>query len=575
MNKTLSVNIGGIVFHIEELAYDKLNRYLESIKGYFTTSDGRDEIMQDIEGRLGEMFQERLTAGKQVIIEADVEHVITLMGKPEQFAGAADENAASAEDAASSGRERRSHRRLYRDPDDRVVGGVCSGFSHYLGIDPIWLRLAFAVAFFAFGSGLLLYIILMIIMPKAKTTAEKLEMKGEKVNLSNIARSVEEEMGAGKSSIESSVTKSGSANFFDTIGELIMGALRLIGKIIAGFFAFIGFIILIAFAVVFLAVLGVGTVTVPFFITDMVMEPWQQMFALLGGFLLIGIPMLMIVYKAIKMLFKVKSENRALNWIAMALWIVGLGLSIIVGSSVGSEFRTKETDRTELQISQPVSDTLNLNVADHGDTRFDWHIGDDDDNTIPFSSSVNEDSVWIRNVRLDIVKSNSDQFELTQIVSSRGENRRQAFDNARKVNYFITQDESSILFDESFLLEKGAKFRRQKVQLILRVPEGKSVYLSEEMESIIYDVKNVTNTYDGEMGGRTWTMTPQGLECIGCGLPDDNRRVKKEEVRIRINDKGVTVDGADPESDSTIVIDGEDVNISIDDNEVKIDARKK
>jgi phage shock protein PspC (stress-responsive transcriptional regulator) len=573
MNKTLSVNIGGIVFHIEELAYEKLNRYLESIKGYFTTSDGRDEIMQDIEARLGEMFQERLTPGKQVIIEADVDHVIQLMGKPEQFASAADGTGSSFDEASASGSERRSHRRLYRDPDDRVVGGVCSGFSHYLGLDPIWLRLIFAIAFFAFGSGILLYFILMIIMPKARTTAEKLEMKGEKVNITNIRRSVEEEMGAVKTKFEGSGAKSGIANFFDTLGELIKGAIRLAGKIIAGFFAVIGFIILIAFAVAFLAVLGVGTVTVPFFITDMVMEPWQQMFALIGGFLVIGIPVLMIIYKAVKVLFKIKSENRALNWTAMALWVVGLGLSIIVGSSVGSEFRTRETDRTELEISQPVSDTLNLTVADYGNSRFDWHIGDDDDNTFPFSSSVNEDSVWIRNVRLDVVRSNSGQFELTQIVSSRGENRRQAFENARKVNYSISQDENSIAFDESFLLDKGAKFRGQKVQLILRVPEGKSVVLTEEMEDIIYDIKNVTNTYDGDMVGRTWTMTADGLECIGCGLPDNNRRVKKEEVRIRINDQGVKVDGADP--DSTIVIDGEDVNISIGDDGVKIDARKK
>ncbi len=575
MNKTLSVNIGGIVFHIEELAYDKLNRYLESIKGCFTTSDGRDEIMQDIEARLGEMFQERLTPGKQVIIDSDVEHVIQLMGKPEQFAAAADENSASSEGPSMSSSERKSHRRLYRDSDDRVIGGVCSGFSHYLGLDPIWLRLAFAVAFFAFGSGLLLYIILMIIMPKARTTAEKLEMKGEKVNISNIRKSVEEEMGAVKSRIETSGAKSGIANFFDSIGELIIGALRLIGKIIAGFFAVIGFIILIAFAVAFLAILGVGTVTVPFFITDMVMEPWQQMFALIGGFLVIGIPVIMIIYKAVKVLFKIKTENRALNWTAMALWIVGLGLSIIVGSSVGSEFRAKETDRTELQISQPVSDTLNLKVADYGDTRFDWHVGDDDNNTFPFSSSVNEDSVWIRNVRLDIVKSNSGQFELTQIVSSRGENRRQAFDNARKVNYSITQDDNSISFDESFLLDKGAKFRGQKVQLVLRVPEGKSVVLTEEMVDIIYDIKNVTNTYDGDMVGRTWTMTTEGLDCIGCGLPDRNRSVKREEVRIRINDQGVRVDGADANSDSSIVIDGEDVSISIDDSGVRIDAKKK
>ena len=197
MNKTLSVNIGGIVFHIEELAYDKLNRYLDAIKGYFTTSDGRDEIIQDIEGRIGEMFQERISVGKQVIVESDVDQIIDLMGRPEQFAGMHEESSTSEAQYTTS--DRKAYRRLYRDPDDRVIGGVCSGLGHYLGLDPVWLRVAFAVSFFVFGTGLLLYIILMIVMPKAITTAEKLEMKGEKVNISNIRKSVEEEISSIKS----------------------------------------------------------------------------------------------------------------------------------------------------------------------------------------------------------------------------------------------------------------------------------------------------------------------------------------------------------------------------------------
>lgn len=575
MNKTLSVNIGGIVFHIEEHAYEKLNRYLDAIRGYFTTSDGRDEIMQDIEGRLGEMFQERISPGKQVIVEADVDHVINIMGKPEQFAAASAETS-SEEEAGSTYQERRNYRRLYRDPDDRVIGGVCSGISHYLGIDPIWLRAIFAISFFIFGSGLLLYFILMIIMPKARTTAEKLEMKGEKVNISNIRRSVEEEMGAIKSNVESSRAKAGVAGFFDMLGEFLVGALRLLGKIIAAFFVVIGVIILIAFFIAFLTVLGVGSATVPFFITDLVMEPWQQMFAIAGGFLLIGIPVIMIIYKAIKVLFNIKTESKALNWTALALWIVGLGMSIVVGSSVAGEFRTRESERSELEILPTTSDTLRLDVADYGDERFGWYIGDDHEGNVSWSTTSEHDSIWIRNVRLDIIKSSSDKVELTQITSARGSNRKDAYQNAKKIFYSFTQNDSMIEFDESFLLEKGSKFRGQKVQLILKIPVGKSVYLTEEMVDIIYDIKNVTNTYDGDMVGKTWTMTEAGLECVGCGLPDRNRRRgKKEEVSIRINEKGVKVEGTDIDKDSTIVIDGKDVNISIEDDAIKIDARKK
>src|SRR5688572_8253119 len=160
MNKTLSVNIGGVVFHIEEQAYDRLNKYLEAIKKHFTTSDGRDEIIQDIEGRIAEMLQERINVGKQVILDADVDHVINIMGRPEQFSDTPEEAETMTAAAEMSSRERRSYRKLYRDPDDRWISGVCSGFAHYVGIDPIWLRLAFLISIFVFGTGILIYIIL-------------------------------------------------------------------------------------------------------------------------------------------------------------------------------------------------------------------------------------------------------------------------------------------------------------------------------------------------------------------------------------------------------------------------------
>ena len=128
MNKTVTVNIGGMVFHIEEQAYDQLKKYLEAIRGYFTSSDGRDEIIQDIESRVAEMFTERIGSNRQVVIASDVEHVINTMGRPEQVAGADEENADSNSSSGIGGAtsESRGYRRLYRDPDDKVIGGVIS-----------------------------------------------------------------------------------------------------------------------------------------------------------------------------------------------------------------------------------------------------------------------------------------------------------------------------------------------------------------------------------------------------------------------------------------------------------------
>ena len=148
------MNLSGIIFHIEEDAYDMLNKYLSTIKGYFKDSDGRDEIMSDIESRIAEMLQEKVNKTKQAVLMSDVESVISVMGKPEDFAGEneSSENKQSASSENNTYSPNTTRRRVFRDPDDKVLGGVCSGISSYFDFDPIWLRAAFAISFFVFGT---------------------------------------------------------------------------------------------------------------------------------------------------------------------------------------------------------------------------------------------------------------------------------------------------------------------------------------------------------------------------------------------------------------------------------------
>ncbi|MEP7171367.1 MAG: PspC domain-containing protein, partial [Bacteroidota bacterium] len=294
MNKTLTVNIGGMVFHIEEHAYEKMRRYLDAIKGYFTTSEGRDEIIQDVESRIAEMFSERVRDSKQVIVEEDVEHVISVMGRPEQFAG--DEAGAEAGERtfAANISEKRSYRKIYRDPDDKVIAGVCAGLAHRLGIDPIWLRIA-ALVTFTFGS-FFVYIILALILPYATTTAQKLEMHGEDVTVSNIRKAVEE---------PSQKKESVVSRFFDTLGDLIKGILKILVYIIGAFFAVIGLIVLFALFVALFAVMGVGGISIPLFISDLFLTPGQQFWSMTAIFLIIGIPVIMLIYAGIRILFRI------------------------------------------------------------------------------------------------------------------------------------------------------------------------------------------------------------------------------------------------------------------------------
>lgn len=185
MKKTFSVNLGKRVYNVDEDAYLRLKEYLDRIEGYFSDQKEREDILNDIEMRISELFTEKLNPAGQVITLRDVEEVIKVMGDPREISGSDEHTGASQE--RSSG-----PRRMYRDPDDRVIGGVCSGLGAYLGLDPVIVRILF-ILFLIFGIGFLVYLILWIAVPEARTTAQKLEMRGDTVNASNIGRFVKDE----------------------------------------------------------------------------------------------------------------------------------------------------------------------------------------------------------------------------------------------------------------------------------------------------------------------------------------------------------------------------------------------
>jgi len=192
MKKTYSVNLGNRVYNIDDDAYLRLKDYLDRIESHFSDQKEREDIINDIEMRISELFNERLGSVRQVITLKDVEETIKIMGDPHEISG--DEEQASASRERSYG-----PRRLYRDPDDRMIGGVCSGLGAYLGLDPVIVRILF-ILFLIFGIGFLVYIILWIVVPEARTTAQKLEMRGDPVNVSNIGRFMSDEFESVKKS---------------------------------------------------------------------------------------------------------------------------------------------------------------------------------------------------------------------------------------------------------------------------------------------------------------------------------------------------------------------------------------
>lgn len=200
MQQTISINLAGLVFHIEKDAFDELQSYLDQIKQYLANNESKEEIIQDIESRIAEIFQERLSSRKEALTMEDIQAVKTALGEPETFQGASEHQPGENQDEGKQEETYTRKGQVHRDIDNRVIGGVCSGIGQYYNIDPLWLRLGFVLAVLLSGSGILLYIILWIIIPAAKTPVQKMEMRGERVTVSNIERSFAGESSSKKSS---------------------------------------------------------------------------------------------------------------------------------------------------------------------------------------------------------------------------------------------------------------------------------------------------------------------------------------------------------------------------------------
>ncbi|MBN2890980.1 MAG: PspC domain-containing protein, partial [Bacteroidales bacterium] len=250
MKKTFTINISGTVFYIEEDAYEVLQKYLINLKNHFGSSEEGKEILSDIEARIAEIFTEKSSDDKKVVTLDWVNEVIETMGTPEDFA----EEEGEEEPAVTS--ESKRKRRLYRGPDSRVLGGVCGGLGAYFNMDPVVLRIIFAILFFVtFPAAMIAYIILWIAVPKAVTTTQRLEMRGQEATVKNIEKSIKEEVKEVKESykrFKESDTYSKGKKSVEGAGDVFYNVLKVILKIfviivgvvliLSGFFGILGLI---------------------------------------------------------------------------------------------------------------------------------------------------------------------------------------------------------------------------------------------------------------------------------------------------------------------------------------------
>ena len=566
MNKTVTVNIGGIVFHIDENAYERFKAYLESIRLHFTTAEGRDEIMQDIESRIAEMFQERVKFSKQVITLSDVEEVTLQMGRPDQFSDSENQREVP-EEPISDGK---TQKRLYRNPDEKVVGGVCSGIAAYFDIDPVWIRLIFAGALVFFGSGFLLYVILWIIIPQAESSVEKLKMRGEAVNVSSIEKNVQEGSKPKKNTFVS--------RFFEGVGTIFKYLFLFIGKLIAIFFLFIGLVIGVAMFFSILALFKLPGTHIPEFLRHVFPDGFQFGLAFICAVLLIAIPFLMLAYAGARMLFNIQKSSKIVGFTALGLWLMALVVCIVLGVKVGTEFSESSSVRQVMPITQPTNKSIVLEMEnkneDQGEKKYYDKWGSDDWNG-EFFLKMKDGQLQSGDIHLDVVKSPNDSFQLVQMLYSRGSSNKEASDRSTHISYSLSQFDSVMKFNKRFLIDKNEKYRGQKVQLLFKVPVGAKVYLDPSLDHFIYDIDNVQNIYDSDMLGKNWLMTERGLTCVDCDGTENTIgggtvNINGKNSHVKIDENGVYISGDENGDESYVKIDSNGVQIKSNGKKKKI-----
>jgi len=526
MKKTFTINISGSVFHIDDDAFEKLQRYLHMLNRHFGVAIEGQEILQDIEARIAELFIEKTNNKTDVITDAMVEEVIARMGKPEDFMEPGEEEPKEKAQATESAQEtdQKMRRRLYRDGDSRVLGGVCSGLGAYFNIDPVILRVIFVLVMFMGGASVLVYLILWIAVPKAKTTAQRLEMRGKEATVSNIEKSIREEVnevGESYNKFVNSKNERGESRL-DRFGDVVTSLLRVFLRVIVLIFGAVLIIGGIASLIGFVTSMAIGhsfihggpwnfgwnsDVDMAALINNFV-SPGAYTISLVSLSLLIGIPILLILFIGTKLLFRYKTNNKLIGLGTFGLWLVALIVLIVVSVNQVGNF-AKQTSQTVTQkVECTQCKTIYLETADD---LYESLI----DNEISLNrmkiATINGKEKMLGHPRFTIEKSSTDEFLLLIKKRARGSSNENAQQNVEVIEYNYIQKDSTIRLDPYYLLKDDAKWRNQEVTLILKVPEGKSVYIDEKMSNIIYDIENTSNMWDGDMVGKTWTMTPDGL----------------------------------------------------------------
>ncbi len=577
MNKTTSINLGGYFFHIDEDAFRKLSNYFEAVRRSLSP-DGREEIIKDIESRISEIFSEKLGTTKQVIGLKEVDEVIAIMGQPEDYK--IEDETQKNEYYSNYSSAGTTTKKLYRDKENSLLGGVMSGLGHYFGVDPLWLRIIMVVLFFGFGTGLVLYFILWVLVPEAITTSQKLEMKGQPITISNIEKKVKEgfsEISEKFSNLDhdkiANNARNGAQQISSTLSDLITSAFKVFSKLIGGFIVFFSSMTLLSVIIGGIAMMFFSTlpdnliynkIHTPF---DIETPIWLQGILFI---LVAGIPLLFFLILGLKLLSnRVKSFGATVNYSLLGVWIISLAAVIFLTvKEISQNAYTGKDIKKELIKLQP-TDTLNIkfqanNVYSKDMDQYESFevIHDDKNNAIIYSNDIT----------IRILETEEPTAYLQIEKTAEGNSIKNAKLTAEKIKYNFKIDNNNLILDNYWITELANKKHDQEVELYLYLPKGvqfkvddnyerfdssdndffnlhyssdKYVYKVGEYRVLCTNCPNNENEYD-DLENDSISNSEENSEIIlnedGVLIKKGNKTVEKQNVEsIKINKDGVII----------------------------------
>ncbi len=549
MNKTININLGGTFFHIDENAYNHLRSYLEAVRATLSPEDSIAEIMDDIEARIAELFNESITNKDQVITLGRVKEVIEIMGQPEAFDP---DNDAAQNNTKNAHAEPKTPKQLFRDDENKYLGGVASGLGHYLGVDCLWIRLIWLMLFFlSSGTFFMIYILFWILVPAAKTTSDKLKMKGEPINISNIEKRVKEGYDKFSDNVKSvdydkygNQVKRGTNRIVELIGNLLKGALTVFAKILG--------VLMLVFSVTTLLGLAFGLFSagsLEFWGQADLIQYYQAVsvaqipfWALLTiVFLAVGIPFIVLFIVGLKLLIpNLKSMGWTPKIMIFALWIASILALLFFGAKHASF--SSVTGQFQREIPLPVTKNDSITLTMNQSLLSGRYAKRDDDFVIKMDAD-NNPIIVTNNVRLIVRSTQKEQGFIKVDSYADGASLDLAQEKAMHINYQIQFTDGILELDPFLTTALEHKYRDQYVEVIVYLPAGSVLWADPNTHSYHQNTRAYNDLLDSGYEGHYLRVMDRELKCLDCASDENDDKSSKNEDAQDIKNINIEIQG--------------------------------